>query len=100
MQLIVAHVKRLDHLKFEFPSHHRSSLLSIVVITTVMWACEMIYMVAEKWQRWWLLGRKEKRMTNGDQITANGGHGGRQNYVGDQITANGGHGGRQNHVCH
>lgn len=35
----------------------------------------------EKWQRWWLLGRKEKRMTNGDQITANGGHGGRQNYV-------------------
>lgn len=46
MQLIVAHVKRLDHLKFEFPSHHRSSLLSIVVITTVMWGCEMISMVA------------------------------------------------------
>ncbi|KAJ6868258.1 hypothetical protein NC651_033348 [Populus alba x Populus x berolinensis] len=46
MQLIVAHVKRLDHLKFEFPSHYRSSLLSIVVITTVMWGCEMISMVA------------------------------------------------------
>ncbi|KAJ6868267.1 hypothetical protein NC651_033355 [Populus alba x Populus x berolinensis] len=86
MQLIVAHVKRLDRLKFEFPAYYRSSLLSIVVITTVMWGCEMISMVAgsgveARFWRWWLLGRKEKRMTNGDQITANGGHGGRQNHV-------------------
>lgn len=43
--------------------------------------CEGQFLWLEKWQRWWLLGRKEKRMTNGDQITANGGHGGRQNYV-------------------
>jgi len=62
--------------------------------------CVGQFLWLEKWQRWWFLGRKEKRMTNGDQITANGGHGGRQNYVGDQITANGGHGGRQNYVYH
>jgi len=43
--------------------------------------CVGQFLWLEKWQRWWLLGRKEKRMTNGDQITANGGHGGRQNYV-------------------
>ncbi|KAJ6868261.1 hypothetical protein NC651_033351 [Populus alba x Populus x berolinensis] len=62
------------------------ALEGIVVITTVMWGCEMISMVAgsgveARFWRWWLLGRKEKRMKNVDQITANGGHGGRQNYV-------------------